>query len=351
MDQIIPSKWIWCQSSGWLQWSVSASFLWIHSKRSCSLQDFGEVHKGICQVQCPAQAGSFQARDNITKFISGCEKVGISKISLFTTEDLIGRKNDKQVLTCLLQLSRVGAKHGVSPPQIIQYELDIEEAQSESKNIKSSDKVEEVEEDEDVEEDHNAESYGLTEEQFEAIVNKFESLKRGGVVSKKQLATALLDDAKVAHLIKEDASFGNYLTAVKADQDASVDLEEFLDVVKATQDGSEKKVDAESSDSQKKRVVDRRNYLPYSPKKGDEIDEALAEIVNEHQLNIRILKVKAKKGRKVRGSKVQGAYYVGPGKGKVYFRLLKGLLMARLGHEWEDVAHFLERKVNEVYAA
>jgi hypothetical protein len=74
------------------------------------------------------KAESFQARDNIIKFIGACKTLGVPAVSLFEPDDLITRKNQLLVVNTLLYLARIGAKAGFAPPPIVQYEIEIEEA-------------------------------------------------------------------------------------------------------------------------------------------------------------------------------------------------------------------------------
>jgi hypothetical protein len=43
-------------------------------------------------------AGSFQARDNVQNFIQWARGLGIDDVILFETNDLVERKNEKNVL-------------------------------------------------------------------------------------------------------------------------------------------------------------------------------------------------------------------------------------------------------------
>ncbi|GFN85537.1 Gas2-like protein 2 [Plakobranchus ocellatus] len=50
---------------------------------------------------------TFQARDNISNFISWGRQLGIPEVLSFETDDLVLRKNEKSVILCLLELARV----------------------------------------------------------------------------------------------------------------------------------------------------------------------------------------------------------------------------------------------------
>lgn len=58
--------------------------------------------------------GTFQARDNVSNFISWCRMIQIHECLLFETEDLVLRKNEKNFILCLLEVARRGSKFGKS---------------------------------------------------------------------------------------------------------------------------------------------------------------------------------------------------------------------------------------------
>eukprot|EP00794_Sanderia_malayensis_P014279 gene14279-15766_t len=70
--------------------------------------------------------GSFIARDNVANFISWCRDLGIPDVVMFETEDLVLHKNEKTVILTLLDVARKAAKFGVKPPQIVEFEEEID---------------------------------------------------------------------------------------------------------------------------------------------------------------------------------------------------------------------------------
>ncbi|XP_037023184.2 GAS2-like protein 2 [Artibeus jamaicensis] len=75
-----------------------------------------------------AQPGTFQARDNISNFIQWCRKeMGIQEVLMFETEDLVRRKNVKNVVLCLLELGRRAWRFGVAAPTLVHLENEIDE--------------------------------------------------------------------------------------------------------------------------------------------------------------------------------------------------------------------------------
>ena len=71
--------------------------------------------------------GTFQARDNVSNFISWCRHLGIPDVLRFETDDLVMRKNERSVILCLLELARVGAKLGMLAPTLVRMEQEIDE--------------------------------------------------------------------------------------------------------------------------------------------------------------------------------------------------------------------------------
>ncbi|XP_066119469.1 GAS2-like protein 2 [Saccopteryx bilineata] len=82
------------------------------------------------RVSCngAAQPGTFQARDNVSNFIQWCRKeMGIQEVLMFETEDLVLRKNVKNVVLCLLEVGRRAWRFGVAAPTLVQLEEEIDE--------------------------------------------------------------------------------------------------------------------------------------------------------------------------------------------------------------------------------
>ncbi|XP_049646260.1 GAS2-like protein 2 [Suncus etruscus] len=74
-----------------------------------------------------AQPGTFQARDNVSNFIQWCRKeMGIPEVLMFETEDLVLRKNVRNVVLCLLELGRRAWRFGVAAPTLVHLEQEID---------------------------------------------------------------------------------------------------------------------------------------------------------------------------------------------------------------------------------
>ncbi|XP_076344508.1 GAS2-like protein pickled eggs isoform X2 [Tachypleus tridentatus] len=72
------------------------------------------------------QPGTFQARDNVSNFITWCRKLDIKECLLFETDDLVLRKNEKSFILCLLEVARRGSKFGMPAPLLVQMEEEID---------------------------------------------------------------------------------------------------------------------------------------------------------------------------------------------------------------------------------
>lgn len=92
-----------------------------HSSSSSSSTELIEV-----LFRKSAKSGSFQSRDNISNFLHWCRNLLIPDTLLFETEDLVSRKNERNVVLCLLEVARRGAKYGVPAPTIIEMEQEID---------------------------------------------------------------------------------------------------------------------------------------------------------------------------------------------------------------------------------
>ena len=80
-----------------------------------------------CKYRSDARPQTFNARDNVSQFIKWSRRtVGVREVLMFESDDLILRKNEKNVLLCLLEIARYGSQFGVSVPVIIKLEDEIE---------------------------------------------------------------------------------------------------------------------------------------------------------------------------------------------------------------------------------
>ncbi|XP_038059207.1 GAS2-like protein pickled eggs [Patiria miniata] len=85
------------------------------------------INDNDIKFRLDAKEGSFNARDNISNFISWCRHcLNIKDVLLFESDDLVLRKNERSVILCLLEVARRGGKVGMPVPLLVQFEQDIE---------------------------------------------------------------------------------------------------------------------------------------------------------------------------------------------------------------------------------
>ncbi|VDP66289.1 unnamed protein product [Echinostoma caproni] len=70
---------------------------------------------------------AFVSRDNVSNFLAWCRQLGMPDSVLFESEDLVCRKNPRNVAVCLLELARLGGGVGMAIPELIQLEAEIDE--------------------------------------------------------------------------------------------------------------------------------------------------------------------------------------------------------------------------------
>jgi hypothetical protein len=175
-----------------------------------------------------AQPGSFFARDNISKFLAAATAWGIPRSQLFESDDLVLRKNDRNVVNALLDVARcVHRKFGIEPPEIIKFEMEI------------------------------------AAEEAEEAKNPSQPVK---IPSRPATPPTPSPPAAVE--------------AVES-QNNQVNEE--------TEDGEEEIV-ADSEPVQPRRFLPR--WLPYHSVRGDKLDEAVASLVNGYELDLYIKRVR-----------------------------------------------------------
>ncbi|KAL3267279.1 hypothetical protein HHI36_011410 [Cryptolaemus montrouzieri] len=70
---------------------------------------------------------SFFSRDNMENFIKFCKALGIHENLLFESDDLVLHNQPRNVILCLLEVSRLATKYHLEPPTLVQLEKEIAE--------------------------------------------------------------------------------------------------------------------------------------------------------------------------------------------------------------------------------
>ncbi|XP_023722379.1 growth arrest-specific protein 2 isoform X2 [Cryptotermes secundus] len=105
-------------------------------ERAKQVVDIGSVKgpiptiKGRCWEN--AARRSFFSRDNMENFIQFCRKLGVHQNLLFESDDLVLHNQPRNVILCLLEVSRLASRYSVEPPSLVQLEREIAEEESHS---------------------------------------------------------------------------------------------------------------------------------------------------------------------------------------------------------------------------
>ena len=84
-------------------------------------------------IKAARSSAMFQAcaRDNTAHFIEWCRMLGVEEAVIFESVGLVEHRDEKRVVLCLLDVARFAEKVGITPPQLVRLEkeIDILEAQ------------------------------------------------------------------------------------------------------------------------------------------------------------------------------------------------------------------------------
>ncbi len=103
-----------------------------------------ETEGGVATIKIPmeplscnakAKKRTFFARDNTSNFIEWCRGVGVPEAVLFESSGLVDHNDEKRVVLCLLDVGRVASRLGLTPPELVRMEREIEELEKEEEMI------------------------------------------------------------------------------------------------------------------------------------------------------------------------------------------------------------------------
>ena len=249
-----------------------------------------------------ATAGSFQARDNIARFIRSAQALGVSPLVCFDTDDLSLRQNDKKVVNTLMELSRQSAiKYNVVPTRLVQLDIEWDDMQ---RQRQASSQQPRDEQHKDLSDQHDEDEHEVEESiVMTALSQRYEADE------KEQPPEPHFASAQSA-VITAAGRQSRVSTAVLTAQMAA-------------------------SDNQ--------------PHDSDAIDAAISSLLSAHRFTIPITRV-AIKSKKRRRDARKAEYRVGSGP-KLFVRLLHGHLIAKADGEWVDFEDAVQDRVRLEIAA
>jgi hypothetical protein len=271
-----------------------------------------------------AKPKSFVARDNVANFVGGCKTLGVPAVCLFDPDDLILRKNELLVVNAILRLSRLAVKFGVAAPASVQFEMEIEQLEKEEKDAVDKGEIEE-----DDEEEPKVESKDTSTAQTSDNTNTEADSKDDDEE----------DDDEPEDKPEDKPTGPSDKPVLKPDASPMTGSGKKLLTKNAKKKAQKKAFKA------KMKTGDSSARTTYVAEKGDEIDEALAVLINTHNWDISIKRAVMKNKKKDRGSKrrAKGEYKVGSL--KVFMRIVQGELMVRHQSDWLSLESFVQDRI------
>ena len=87
-------------------------------------------------IKAPRGTAMYQAcaRDNAAQFIEWCRSLGVEEAVIFESVGLVEHRDERRVILCLLDVARFAEKVGITPPQLVALEKEIDQLESESES-------------------------------------------------------------------------------------------------------------------------------------------------------------------------------------------------------------------------
>ncbi len=90
-----------------------------------------KVPMGDIACNPKAEPRTFFARDNTSNFIGWCRALGVEESVIFESDGLVLHRDEKRVILCLLDVARFAETVGITPPQLVQMEREIDSLEGE----------------------------------------------------------------------------------------------------------------------------------------------------------------------------------------------------------------------------
>eukprot|EP00042_Codosiga_hollandica_P024580 m.104564 g.104564 ORF g.104564 m.104564 type:complete len:806 (+) comp51601_c0_seq1:90-2507(+) len=257
-----------------------------------------------------AAAGTFLARDNISKMIQWTKTRGVQESVLFESEDLVNGKNEKNVLYCLMDVARktIGMK---KLPNLVEMEREIEQEEAAEREIEK----EEAEE---------------------------QKVPAGGDEGKRPEETEEhKPPTQVPHSDSPLQPHSDTAAGPRENDDNEGDEEEEATKKKTVTFGEDDEREYERDPSAEPGIRERMASEEYIIDKTpalsiDEVDKAVVRVSRQFDIPFRFKKLRP------------GLYMLG-GR-KIFVRILRMHVMVRVGGGWDTLLHYLtthERQLQE----
>ncbi|THD28342.1 GAS2 protein 1 [Fasciola hepatica] len=273
---------------------------------------------------------AFVSRDNVSNFLAWCRQLGMPDCVLFESEDLVCRKNPRNVAVCLLELARLGGRVGMAIPELIQLEAEIDEEIA-CESYGNDDRINQT---------HSSSCSSITEQDY-AIRSRRKSegshLSTGkGVISKDRQNKGIMDDANDCYADNDSNSNNREKNgAYRTTRTAELRLLRN----KRLRSNSRSTICADSKqigDNVKRKPEIQRPLVDLRT-----LDEIVRDLLSQCTCKQTFPMIRVSEGRYLFGDKCT----------QIFVRILRNHVMVRVGGGWDTLNHFLTkydecRKVN-----
>ncbi|TGZ65474.1 hypothetical protein CRM22_005873 [Opisthorchis felineus] len=258
----------------------------------------------------------FVSRDNVSNFLTWCRQLGMLDSVLFESEDLVCRKNPRNVAICLLELARLGGRFGMAIPELIQLEVEIdEELATESHDSRSlTQRSSEI----------SSSSSSITEHD-RILYCRRASCGVDKHVAESKLREPMLGSRFCCSTGEEERGDGPRDRAYKTNRSSELrklKKQQDYSVRKHTSNVKEAVVSGKRKPELNRPVVDMRS-----------LDEIVRDLLSQCTCPQTFPMIRVSEGRYLFGDKCT----------QIFVRILRNHVMVRVGGGWDTLNHFLTK--------
>ncbi|CAL8087275.1 unnamed protein product [Calicophoron daubneyi] len=251
----------------------------------------------------------FVSRDNVSNFLGWCRQLGMPDSVLFESEDLVCRKNPRNVAVCLLELARLGGNVGMSVPGLIQLEVEIDEEMAKGAGF--------------IPQPENA---GLSDRSRERQRSNASSISActSSISTDSRTESQLAEtDGTNGHNSHKEINDNSYRTT------RSTELRQLRNRQKVQHAKDQKKVDEnESTEDGRKKPEIKRPVVDMRS-----LDEIVRDLLSQCTCKQTFPMIRVSEGRYLFGDKCT----------QIFVRILRSHVMVRVGGGWDTLNHFLAK--------